>query len=91
MLDTLTAFVPLVLLIWLMARKRSVPSHIALPIAAAAMYLFSLLILQMDAVLVHAKVLEGFLTSWTPIVIIWGAILLFRTMAATGAMDTIRM
>jgi lactate permease len=90
MLDTLISSIPLVLLIWLMVKKKSVPSHIALPITALVMYLFSLTLLQMDVVLAHAKVLEGFLTSWTPILIIWGAILLFRTMEATGAMDTIR-
>ncbi len=90
MLNTLISFLPLVLLIWLMVKKESVPSHIALPVTALVMYLFCLTFLQMDVVLVHAKVVEGFLTSWTPILIIWGAILLFRTMEATGAMDTIR-
>ena len=43
-----------------------------------------------DANLVNATVISGLLTAWTPILIIWGAIFLFKTMEYTGAMDTIR-
>jgi lactate permease len=40
---------------------------------------------------VPAAVLEGLLTALTPIPIVWGAIVLFKTMEHSGAMDTIRI
>lgn len=38
----------------------------------------------------HAAVVQGLLTALTPIMIVRGAILLFKTMEHTGAMDTLR-
>jgi lactate permease len=40
--------------------------------------------------LINATVVNGLLTAWTPILIIWGAIFLFKTMEHSGGMDIIR-
>ncbi len=90
MFQTIMAFLPLILLIWLMVKKKAVPSHIALPISAGALYLVMIFVFDRNLLDLHALALQGFLTSWTPILIIWGAILLFKTMEKTGAMDVIR-
>lgn len=63
----------------------------ALPLTALVTYFIVLIIFRHNALLVHATVLEGLLVAWTPILIIAGAIFLFRTMEATGALSTIRV
>ncbi|WP_432823516.1 L-lactate permease, partial [Trichloromonas sp.] len=54
------------------------------------LYLIKLVFFDIDPNLINATVLNGLLTAWTPILIVWGAIFLFKTMEYTGAMDTIR-
>lgn len=87
---TALSLFPIVLLIYLMTKKRSMPSYYALPLVAVLLYLIKLFYFQLDSTLVNATVVNGLLTAWTPILIIWGAVFLFRTMEHTGAMDTIR-
>jgi lactate permease len=87
---TALSLFPIVLLIYLMTKKRSMPSYYALPLVAVLLYLIKLFYFQLDTTLVNATVVNGLLTAWTPILIIWGAVFLFRTMEHTGAMDTIR-
>ncbi len=89
-LETIVSFLPIILLIWMMTKKDAVPSAKALPITALISYGIMLLVFRRDPNLVHANVLDGLLTAWTPILIIWGAIFLFKTMEASGAMDSIR-
>lgn len=89
-MPTLLSLFPIVLLIVLMTKKNSVPSFKALPLVALILYLLKLTFFGFDANLVNATVLSGLLTAWTPILIVWGAIFLFKTMEYTGAMDTIR-
>ncbi len=81
---------PIVLLIYLMVRKNSMPSSKALPLTALVTYAIMLIIFRADANLVHANVLKGLLVAWTPILIIAGAIFLFRTLEATGGLDILR-
>jgi lactate permease len=88
--DIVIAIAPIVILIYLMTKKNSVPSYIALPITAGLVYLIKLIYFDADPNLVNATVINGLLTAWVPIFIIWGAILLFKTMEHTGAMDTVR-
>lgn len=88
---TVLSYLPIALLVWLMTKRRSVPVARALPMVAVVTYLIVLIVFERDPNQVHAAVLDGLLTAWTPISIIAGAILLFRTMEATGAMDTIRV
>ncbi len=89
-LDLLAALLPIALLVYWMTRKNSMPSNRALPLAAVLLYGILLGWFSLGARLVHAAVVEGLLTALTPILIVWGAILLFKTMEHTGAMDTLR-
>ena len=89
-LQTILSFLPVVFLIFLMTKKNNTPSHIALPLTALITYVVMLVVFQRDPNLIHANILDGLLTAWTPILIVWGAIFLFRTMEASGAMNTIR-
>lgn len=89
-MPVLLSLFPIVLLIYLMTKKKSVPSFRALPIVAVILYLLKLAYFGADANLVNASVVSGLLTAFVPISIIWGAIFFFKTMEYTGAMDTIR-
>ncbi len=89
-MNAIMAIAPIVILIFMMTKKNSVPSYIALPIAAGLVYLVNLIYFKSDANLTNATVVAGLLTALVPIFIIWGAILLFKTMEHTGAMDTVR-
>ncbi|WP_075187594.1 L-lactate permease [Teredinibacter haidensis] len=90
MLQLASAYFPIVLLVYLMTKKNSMPSFRALPLSALALYVVMLVIFKRDPNLVHAAILDGLLVAWTPILIIAGAIFLFRTMEATGALAVIR-
>ena len=70
--------------------KNSVPSHVALPLTAALVYGIKLIYFGHNPNLINATVVNGLLTAWTPILIIWGAILLFKTMEHSGGMVIIR-
>ena len=89
-MPTLFSLLPIALLIVLMTKKNSMPSFKALPLVALLLYLLKLAYFGFDANLVNATVFSGLLTAWTPILIVWGAIFMFKTMEYTGAMDTIR-
>ncbi|NBC33711.1 MAG: L-lactate permease [Alphaproteobacteria bacterium] len=89
-LNALIALAPIVILIVMMTKKNAVPSYIALPIAAALVYALKLTWFDADPNLTNATVIAGLLTAFIPIFIIWGAILLFKTMEHTGAMAQIR-
>ncbi len=90
MLQIIFAYFPIVLLIFLMTKKNSMPSARALPLIAFVVYLIMLIIFRADPNLVHATVIEGLLLAWTPVLIIAGAIFLFKTMDATGGLSMIR-
>ncbi|MCF7812333.1 L-lactate permease [Candidatus Gracilibacteria bacterium] len=88
-MDVFFSLLPIAFLIGLMLRKQSVPSFIVLPAAAAVMYFFRLTYFETSSRLVHAGVLDGFFSAWTPILVIWGAVLLFRFLEETGAIQTL--
>ena len=90
MLKLVFSYLPILLLIYLMVRKNSMPSSRALPLTALLTYLIMIFVFKQDIVLIHATVLKGLLVAWTPILIIGGAILLFRTMEATGSLTVIK-
>ena len=89
-MDVILSIAPIVILIVLMTKKNGLPSHVALPMTALLIYGIKLIHFEADPNLVHATVLDGLLSAWTPILITWGAIFMFRTMEATGSMDVIR-
>lgn len=67
------------------------PAHIALP-AAAVLALVLQTLAGADgtgATVLSARIIEGLLTSLTPLAIVFGAILLFKTLKSSGAMDAI--
>jgi lactate permease len=84
------SYFPIILLIYLMTRKNSMPSSRALPLVALISYLIMMVVFRREANEVHAEVISGLLLAWTPILIIAGAIFLFRTMEATGSLEVIR-
>ncbi len=81
---------PILLLIWLMVKKNSMPSSQALPLVAVILYFIKLIYFGANPNDVHANVIAGLLTALTPILIVFGAIFLFRTMEHSGAMDVVR-
>jgi len=89
-MDAIWSLVPIALLVFLMTKKHSLPAHKALPLAAGVLYLLKLVYFETDPNLVNATVVNGLLTAWQPILIIWGAILLFRTTENSGGMNVIR-
>src|SRR6516162_2061017 len=84
-MDFLLAILPIAVLIYVMTKKKSWPSHISLPFAAALVYLLVLVRSPLDPNLVNATVVNGTLSALTPISIIWGAILLSQMMRLSGA------
>jgi lactate permease len=84
-MDFFLAILPIGFLIYVMTKKKSWPSHISLPLAAALVYLLVLVHSRLDPNLVNATVVNGMLSALTPISIIWGAILLSQTMRRSGA------
>src|SRR6516225_4834052 len=88
-MDFLLAILPIAVLIYVMTKKKSWPSHISLPFAAALVYLLVLVRSRLDPNLVNATVVNGTLSALTPISIIWGAVLLSQAMRRSGAEGTI--
>ncbi|MCG8700713.1 MAG: L-lactate permease, partial [Bacteroidales bacterium] len=73
-----------------MTKKNSMPSFKALPLTALVVYLIMLVVFEADSNEVHATVVNGLLVAWTPVLIIAGAIFLFKTMEVTGGLAVIR-
>ena len=80
----------MVLVIVLMTKPRPWSAHAALGLAAVVLYLFHLVGFQSTAADVHAAVISGVIAALTPLTIVAGAILLFKIMAAGGALVTMR-
>lgn len=90
MLKLLFSYFPIVFLVFLMVKKNSMPSFKALPLTAVITYLIILIIFKAEANEIHAKIIQGLLLAWTPILIIAGAIFLFKTMDETGGLAIIK-
>jgi lactate permease len=88
--DVIGALFPLIILIYMMTKKKSVPSNIALPISAGMVYAIHLVYFRSDPNLINATVVKGILGALTPISIIWGAVLLTKTMGRSGAGQVVR-
>ena len=90
MLSLGAAYLPIFLLIYLMSKKNNLPASQALPLCALIAYLVVVFVFNRELGQVHASILSGLLLAWTPILIIAGAIFLFRCMEEAGALDIIR-
>lgn len=86
---TLSLF-PIVLLIYLMVKRNSTPSFIALPLIALLVYVLQLTYFGQDFMLVNANVISGIIATQTPVTIIFGAILFNRMMEVSGAINILR-
>jgi len=89
-MDFLVSIAPIVVLVFLMTRRQGVPAHIGLPLVAALLYGLKLAYFGSDPNLINASVVAGLMKAWTPILIVWGAIVLFKTLRLSGSMLTIR-
>lgn len=89
-LDFIASVFPVILLVWLMTKRKNVPSSRALPLVAGILYVLELVYFKTDANITHAAVIDGLLTALTPISIIFGAILLFKTMENSGGLPILR-
>ena len=81
---------PIVLLIWLMVKKNSVPSYIALPATALLIYILQISYFGNPFAELNANVAAGLVATLTPITVIFGAIMFNRMMETTGCIDVIR-
>ncbi|WP_165010314.1 L-lactate permease [Neisseria yangbaofengii] len=81
---------PIVFLIWLMVKKNSMPSYIALPIVAVLIYVIKITYFGDDFMLLNATAASGLVSTLTPITVIFGAIMFNRMMETTGCIDIIR-
>ncbi len=84
------AILPIAVLIFLMTKRNNWPAHTALPLTALITVLLQIALTRSDPILVSAVVMKGALTALTPVMIIAGAVMLFKTQENTGAMDVIR-
>ncbi len=91
----LTAILPVALLIALMTspwpgRWLPLPAHAALPAVAALAYVLRVLWPNgAEEPLILAAAIDGALSSLTPLAIVFGAVLLFKTMEWSGAMSVL--
>lgn len=81
---------PIVLLIYLMVKRNSMPSYIALPLTALLVYVLQIFYFKNDFGLLNANIVSGLISTLTPITIIFGAILFNRMMEVTGSMNVLR-
>ncbi|MBI9018474.1 MAG: L-lactate permease [Phycisphaerae bacterium] len=88
--SALVAAAPIILLIWLMTKSNPMNSYKALPLTAGIMYLLKLTYFNCQPDIVHAAVINGLLSAWTPVFIVAGAIMLFHTMEHSGNLNVIR-
>lgn len=89
-MDLVMSLLPIVLLIWLMVKRNSMPASRALPLVALLLCVLQLFYFGAEPDYLYATVLAGLLTALTPILIVWGAIFLFQTIERSGGMTVIR-
>lgn len=81
---------PIVLLIYLMVKRNSLPSYIALPLIAGLVLLIQLFYFGTDFTLVGANIISGLISVLTPVTVIFGAVLFNRFSEVSGATNTLR-
>ncbi|QIZ76978.1 L-lactate permease [Ferrimonas lipolytica] len=88
-IQTIATLTPIISVLVFLVLMR-MPASRAMPISAVLTALAAVFVWQMDTTILAASVVEGMLAAITPLTIIFGAIFLLKTLAASGAMDTIR-
>jgi lactate permease len=85
------AALPIGFLIFVMTKKKGMPSTIAFALAALLTYIIRIAFFKTNANLAHAAILSGLLQALTPISIVFGAIFFFVALERSGAMQTLTL
>ncbi|MEM6278469.1 MAG: L-lactate permease [Verrucomicrobiota bacterium] len=88
-MDFWIAVAPILFLIVVMTKRRSWPSHIALPATALLVLVLRVFYFAGESWLTSAALIKGALSALTPIAIIWSAILLADFMQRSGAQSVV--
>lgn len=89
-MDFALALAPIALLVVLLTKPRPWPAWVALPVCAGLAVAIAAYWFGRTAEMLAANVLLGLLEALTPITIIGGAIVLFKTMERSGGLDVAR-
>ncbi len=89
-MELILSVLPIVLLIYLMVKRKALPSYIALPLIAGLVYIIHLTYFRGSFVAVNANFIKAIISVATPITVIFGAVLFNRMMEITGAMNVLR-
>jgi len=89
-MDFALAVAPIAFLVVALTKARPWPAHVAMPAAALLAVGLAATWFGRRPSLLGAQALLGLLEALTPITIVGGAVLLFKTLEESGAMDVIR-
>jgi lactate permease len=90
-MELVFAALPIAFLIFVMTRKKGMPSTVAFALAALLTYIIRIAFFKTNANLAHAAILSGLLQALTPISIVFGAIFFFVALERSGAMQTLTL
>jgi lactate permease len=91
LMELVFAALPIGFLIFVMTKKKGMPSTVAFALAALLTYLIRIAFFKTNANLAHAAILSGLLQALTPISIVFGAIFFFVALERSGAMQTLTL
>jgi lactate permease len=91
LMELVFAALPIAFLIFVMTKKKGMPSTVAFALAALLTYLIRIAFFKTNANLAHAAILSGLLQALTPISIVFGAIFFFVALERSGAMQTLTL
>jgi lactate permease len=90
-MELVFAALPIAFLIFVMTKKKGMPSTVAFALAALLTYLIRIAFFKTNPNLAHAAILSGLLQALTPISIVFGAIFFFVALERSGAMQTLTL
>jgi lactate permease len=91
LMELFFAALPIGFLIFVMTKKKGMPSTVAFALAALLTYIIRIAFFRTNANLAHAAILSGLLQALTPISIVFGAIFFFVALERSGAMQTLTL
>jgi lactate permease len=90
-MELVFAALPIGFLIFVMTKKKGMPSTLAFALAALLTYIIRIVFFKTNVNLAHAAILSGLLQALTPISIVFGAIFFFVALERSGAMQTLTL
>jgi lactate permease len=90
-MELVFAALPIGFLIFVMTKKKGMPSTVAFALAALLTYIIRIAFFKTNANLAHAAILSGLLQALTPISIVFGAIFFFVALERSGAMQALTL